>query len=190
MTDTPRTDRAISDGYRFTTDDGVREYVPADFARQLERELAAMTARADRAERAERDLREEVSSTFRKYGLAAGPRAVEALIEERDKAVARALRAEAIEREVCEGRHVYLQQEMDEVAQRALKAEEARDAAERELSVLRLCYSRAVDPGEHEALAARNAMLIEALKDAAKQLRHAGIFDGKISSIISTDDQL
>jgi hypothetical protein len=120
--------------------------IDADFARQLERELAAMTARA--------------------------------------------LRAEAIEREVCEGRRVYLQHEMDEVAQRALKAEEARDAAERELSVLRLCYSRAVDPGEHEALAARNAMLIEALKDAAKQLRHAGIFDGKISSIISTDDQL
>lgn len=38
MSDTPRTDTAISGGYRFTTDDGVREYIPATFARELERE--------------------------------------------------------------------------------------------------------------------------------------------------------
>lgn len=39
MSDTPRTEKSISEGYRFTGDDGVREFVPADFARQLEREL-------------------------------------------------------------------------------------------------------------------------------------------------------
>lgn len=39
MNTTPRTDAAVSNGYRFTQDGGVREYVPADFARQLEREL-------------------------------------------------------------------------------------------------------------------------------------------------------
>jgi DNA repair exonuclease SbcCD ATPase subunit len=44
-TDTPRTDAAIIGlGYRFTEDDNkVREYVRAELARELERELAEMT---------------------------------------------------------------------------------------------------------------------------------------------------
>lgn len=41
MSDTPRTDSEVPNGYRFSTDDGVREYVTADFARRLEIELAA-----------------------------------------------------------------------------------------------------------------------------------------------------
>lgn len=40
MSDTPRTEIQISSGYRFTEETGVREYVPANFARELERELS------------------------------------------------------------------------------------------------------------------------------------------------------
>jgi hypothetical protein len=97
---------------------------------------------------------------------------IERLQEQLAAMTARALRAEAIEREVCEGRHVYLQHEMDEVAQRALKAEEERNMAKRELSELRLCYSRTVDPGEHQALAAQNAALQKALSDALYEIEN------------------
>lgn len=40
---TPLTTAAISRGYRFTTDDGVCEYVPAEDMAKLERELAQTT---------------------------------------------------------------------------------------------------------------------------------------------------
>ena len=42
MSDTPRTEIQISSGYRFTEETGVREYVPANFARELERENAKL----------------------------------------------------------------------------------------------------------------------------------------------------
>lgn len=45
--DTPRTERVV----RHTSEIASGEVVRADFARQLERELAAMTARAEAAER-------------------------------------------------------------------------------------------------------------------------------------------
>jgi hypothetical protein len=178
MTDTPRTDRLIdesgTDGLGFS-----------ELARQLERELTEArrycaiadqalailsagngSAYADKlADWAQIRMGELAAANARIDSLTLELAALEharisgnaELIAQRDAANARALRAEAVEREVCEGRCVYLQHEMDEVAQRALKAEEARDAAERELSVLRLCYSRAVDPGEHEAVVAQNA---------------------------------
>jgi hypothetical protein len=46
-TDTPRTDAAIRDTWQA----GTNQKVEAEFARTLERELAAMTARAEIAER-------------------------------------------------------------------------------------------------------------------------------------------
>ena len=57
MTDTPRTDNAANDG---TT-------VPADFAADLERELAAAKAENERLREALRDLEKEFRNTYPVY---------------------------------------------------------------------------------------------------------------------------
>lgn len=46
-------------------------------------------ARADAAVRSESRLRDEISAAFRKHGMAAGPTAVDRLVEERDAAQAK-----------------------------------------------------------------------------------------------------
>ena len=64
-------------------------------AETVRRERDAAIARAERAERLEQELRSEISAAFTMHGLAAGPRAVDAIVEERD--TARAAHAEAME---------------------------------------------------------------------------------------------
>lgn len=51
--------------------------------------------RANNVERAELRLREEITDAFNRVGLAAGPRAIQSLVEQRDAAIARAEAAEA-----------------------------------------------------------------------------------------------
>lgn len=57
----------------------------ADFAKEkaeLQARLESVTQDRDRCERNERDLRQEVSSAFNKHGLAAGPTAVDRIMED------------------------------------------------------------------------------------------------------------
>ena len=57
MSDTPRTD---AQGYG----DGRHPYVPTDFARQLERELAQMTAQRDRLAEALESVLDEIGDAY------------------------------------------------------------------------------------------------------------------------------
>jgi hypothetical protein len=75
--------RAILDG----TDPAVEQ------GRRMDEFLTGLDqahAKAARAEASENALRSEIEAAFRKHGMAAGPRAIEALVEARDKARAEA----------------------------------------------------------------------------------------------------
>ncbi len=96
-TETPRTEAVVNPGpARMGSYRELRLH-----AEQQERDLTAARSEAEsarnaqiRAEHSESDLRDEIGATFRKHGLAAGPTAVDRLVQERD----------ALRREVEEGR--------------------------------------------------------------------------------------
>lgn len=56
-------------------------------AGRIRRERDEAIARAERAVRSESELRTEIEQAFRKHGMAAGPRALDAIIEQRDAAI-------------------------------------------------------------------------------------------------------